>query len=723
MKERFTPPPIGLICELLRYHDGVAINNPKPKLGWMIDDPSPNTFQIASRIMVATSAELLLSDQPDMLDTKEKNVDDEWTSDSRSLHVEYNGHPLAPNSTYYWKVRIWNNRGERSYWSTIAVFHTGDFDPRGGQIVENVISEPVSPLKMIHKSKERLFVDFGSVGFGTLVLKLDLDEDKTIEVLLGEISDGVASVCENPGGARRFKKLTFTLKSGERSHRLVIPSDETNTKTIARNGNQSAILMPEHIGEVTPFRYCELIGDLGNIGKHQISRLTAHYPFDDSAAAFHCSSRVLNDIWELCKYSIKATSFLGIYVDGDRERIPYEADAYINQLCHYYCDREFAMARKSHEYLLTHPNYPTEWIMFSIMMAWKDYEYTGDLTFLLKHFDDLKAKALIPLERDDGLISTSSECQSPEILQSIHLNCHHKIDDIIDWPECERDSYDIRSVNTVTNAFHAHVLELLAKIADAIGERADAEELYEKFKKTKRAMNKLLMDSSRGVFVDGEGSTHISLHANMFPLAFGLVDDDKIPIVADFVESKGMACSVYGAQFLLEALYNTGNSKAALALMTSTGERGWARWIYDLDSTISLEAWDNSVKPNQDWNHAWGASPGNIIPRFLMGIRPLSAGFEKILIKPQPGSLEYAGITVPTIRGDISAVFRNSPGVNFYLEFALPANTSARIALPCAVRDSTKISLDGNAVTGLFENDCVIIDNIGPGRHRVNCAI
>jgi alpha-L-rhamnosidase len=44
---------------------------------------------------------------------------------------------------------------------------------------------------------------------------------------------------------------------------------------------------------------------------------------------------LLNRIWELCRYSIKATTFAGVYVDGDRERIPYEADAYLNQLSHY----------------------------------------------------------------------------------------------------------------------------------------------------------------------------------------------------------------------------------------------------------------------------------------------------------------------------------------------------------------------------------------------------
>jgi hypothetical protein len=32
-----------------------------------------------------------------------------------------------------------------------------------------------------------------------------------------------------------------------------------------------------------------------------------------------------------------------IYVDGDRERIPYEADAYINMLSHYAVDSEYSI--------------------------------------------------------------------------------------------------------------------------------------------------------------------------------------------------------------------------------------------------------------------------------------------------------------------------------------------------------------------------------------------
>ena len=69
---------------------------------------------------------------------------------------------------------------------------------------------------------------------------------------------------------------------------------------------------------------------------------------------------MLNQIWDLCKYSIKATSFTGVYVVGDRERIPYEADAYINQLSHYTTDRENNIAKNTIAYFMEFPTWPTE---------------------------------------------------------------------------------------------------------------------------------------------------------------------------------------------------------------------------------------------------------------------------------------------------------------------------------------------------------------------------
>ncbi len=117
-----------------------------------------------------------------------------------------------------------------------------------------------------------------------------------------------------------------------------------------------------------------------------------------------------------------------------------------------------------------------------------------------------------------------------------------------------------------------------------------------------------------------------------------------------------MACSVYGAQYLLEGLYEAGESDYAFGLITATHDRSWWNMIKS-GTTISMEAWDMKYKPNSDWNHAWGAAPANIIPRYMWGIRPGGPGWSKTIINPQLSNLKQSNISVPTIRGNIYAGF------------------------------------------------------------------
>jgi len=105
-------------------------------------------------------------------------------------------------------------------------------------------------------------------------------------------------------------------------------------------------------------------------------------------------------------------------------------------------------------------------------------------------------------------------------------------------------------------------------MAAAIGKTADAEQFALAAEKVGRSFNNRLLDKAKGIYVDGEGSNHSALHANMFPLAFGLVPREYVRSVADFVKSRGMVCSVYGSQYLLEALYEAGEGDFALKLMT-----------------------------------------------------------------------------------------------------------------------------------------------------------
>lgn len=684
------------------------ITRKQPFFGWVVNSDQNNTVQASYQILVASSLENIRKNTGDCWDSGKLNGD-------QSINVVYAGKELQPNSVYFWKVKTWDNHGSESSYSTVSQFKTAAKLVDYATAQYPLQKQDVYPATIKSISASETFIDFGKAAFGRLRLTLfGKSGSDTVTVHLGEAQkDG--RINRTPGGTIRYSVYKLALKKGWNTYEIAINPDKRNT-------GPNAILMPEYIGEVTPFRYCEIEGYREPINKNQVVQVTVFYPFDETESYFNSSDSVLNQVWNLCKYSIKATSFCGTYVDGDRERIPYEADAYINQLGHYGVAREYSMARHSEEYLINRPTWPTEWILQSVLMAWNDYLYTGNKESLQHFYTDLKAKALLPLADEFGLISTKTGKVTPEVLESIHFKGTLK--DIVDWPQTgilglgknepgETDGFVFQNVNTVVNAYHFQAVSQLVHIAKVLNQTADEQKFAALALKLKAAFNEKLLDKKRGVYFDGIGTDHASLHANMFPLTFGLVPEKSVSKVSRFVQSRGMACSVYGSQFLMDAIYDGNNADYGLELLSSTSERSWYNMIR-VGSTISLEAWDNKYKPNQDWNHAWGAAPANIIPRKLMGIEPLEPGFRKIRIKPQPASLEYAEIKCPTIRGDVLMSFRNQPQQSFSMNLTIPANTTADVYLPFWSK-SQKVMMNGNAVKYRLEGNFAVIENVGSG--------
>ncbi len=359
---------------------------------------------------------------------------------------------------------------------------------------------------------------------------------------------------------------------------------------------------------------------------------------------------------------------------------------------------------------MMHPTWPTEWIMHSVMMAYADYLYTGDQKSLEKFYNDLKNKSLISLEREDGLISTKTPLLNDTVLHAIHIQ--GPIRDIVDWPQIERDGNEMPDVNTVVNAFHYHALTLMARIAKALEKQDDELFFKNRAEKVKMAVNKIFFDQHKKQYRDGEGSDHTSLHANIFPLAFGLVPEAFVSEVAALIRSKGMRCSVYASQYLLESLYAAGEDKAALDLMRSTGDRSWWNMIR-AGSTITLEAWDIKFKPNLDWNHAWGAVPANMVTRGFWGIVPLSPGFEAVQIKPQTGGLTGSTIQTPTIRGAINCSFKTDNQTSFDLNVSVPSNMKTVVWVPLRDIVNPILKVNGQSVAARQQGKFFVVKTEG----------
>lgn len=679
--------PTGLMVEFIREPQNVLICDPRPEFSWIVPDVAGK--QTAYQILVSSSEELLA-----------RNIGDLWngikTASPKSTEVEYSGGTIPANSVCHWKVRIWDRRSRPSSWSAVQSFRTGTF--KGYCTSANrLVESEIRPKMITRTGDDSWFADFGKAAFGKLVLELKPEIKDTLVIHLGEKLSGKNHIDREPGGTIRYHRVVVPVEPGKTRYIAEIAPDERNT-------GPAAVHLPDSIGVVTPFRYCE-IENLAREPDRIFQKALWHY-FDDSSSAFISSDTILNRVWDISKYTIKATSFTGIYIDGDRERIPYEADAYINQLGHYYTDREFSMGRRTNEYFIGHPTWPTEWILQTVLMFYNDFMHTGNIESVAEYYRELQNKTLASLARPDGLISSSRV--NDEIMAGLGFsNVKERIRDIVDWPpaqkdtgwklatpEGERDGYDMKEINTVVNAFHYRNLVLMSELAGYLGNPVDSAIYASQALKVKKAINAKLFDTARGIYLDGESSDHSSLHANMMALAFDLVPHENLPSVIAFVKSRGMACSVYGAQFLLEGLYRAGESEYALDLLTATHDRSWWNMIRS-GSTMTMEAWDMKYKPNSDWNHAWGAAPANIIPGFLWGIRPAFPGYSKAVIRPQLSRLSYSQVSVPTIRGNIVAEFRKDKELNLFI-ITIPANMDCDFILDNTQKET--VALNGTRI-------------------------
>jgi len=123
---------VAIICFLSGYAQEVTnlrvetrtnpegIDKPHPSLSWMIEYSGHDIVQTAYQVLVASSLEKLSSDKADL-----------WNSgkvkSNQSVAVNYQGADLKSGKHYFWKVKVWTNKGEAS-WSSISKWGMGLLD-------------------------------------------------------------------------------------------------------------------------------------------------------------------------------------------------------------------------------------------------------------------------------------------------------------------------------------------------------------------------------------------------------------------------------------------------------------------------------------------------------------------------------------------------------------------------------------------------------------------
>jgi hypothetical protein len=90
----------------------------QPKLSWQLQSKQQNVLQTAYRILVADDEALL-----------KKNIGNVWDSkqlkSSTSIQAAYAGKALQSAKKYFWKVQVWDNKGNVSAWSHATFWQMG----------------------------------------------------------------------------------------------------------------------------------------------------------------------------------------------------------------------------------------------------------------------------------------------------------------------------------------------------------------------------------------------------------------------------------------------------------------------------------------------------------------------------------------------------------------------------------------------------------------------
>ena len=112
--------PAYLRCEALV--DPLGLQEPAPRLSWIVESGERNQHQTAYRVLVASSEDSLKKDVGDLWDTTQVKSDD-------TLNIEYHGKPLASYQACFWKVKVWDQDGRESGWSLSARWSMGLLKP------------------------------------------------------------------------------------------------------------------------------------------------------------------------------------------------------------------------------------------------------------------------------------------------------------------------------------------------------------------------------------------------------------------------------------------------------------------------------------------------------------------------------------------------------------------------------------------------------------------
>ncbi len=447
-------------------------------------------------------------------------------------------------------------------------------------------------------------------------------------------------------------------------------------------------------GRHTSFQVLKITGYAGKLGASDVRGMWA-YCDADVAGRFHCSSELLNHIYEMCERSARQNIQQAIIsVDANREQAPWLADSWNigNVLLYNHRDtmmidkvvRDFAAEQlpngfipacspghRIKDYLVPgeENRQIPEWDMYWPMLLWQQYLFSGDETLLRE--------------------------MSPHLTRCMEWikpfqNPATKLLNPPGWRISEYAGGNLPGggYNVATACQYYENLLIASKVFLILGQTNQSNDYSHQAEEVKAGINANLFN---GEYYLARTDTN-----GMFPLAsawalrFNIEPAaDKAKILAAIEKAGKPDIGGYGGDAFYSGLLNAGGGDFVA--------RDLARYRPMLEENKAC--WE-SFKLVRDYqpNHAWTSYPGYLFQKYILGIQPTSGGFATFDVRPETGGLTFAEGTVPTVKGLITTRWEKGADGQFTLSLHVPANTRATIYIPKLTKGKVTLTESGKVL-------------------------
>ena len=237
----------------------------------------------------------------------------------------------------------------------------------------------------------------------------------------------------------------------------------------------------------------------------------------------------------------------------------------------------------------------------------------------------------------------------------------------------------------VSDFYYYYDVDLLAKIADVLGNPADSATYSQLAVQIKDAFNHEFLNTRTGNYATG------SQTANTLPLFLEMVPKDQRGQVGGnlfydlvYAHDSHVTTGFIGVKYLFPVLTRRGLSDLAYDIATQTTFPSYGYMVANGATTL-WELWQKRAGPSMNsHNHPMFGSIGAWFYQALAGINvePEGVGYQRIRIAPQVvRDLTSVNGKIETVRGAVSSSWTHSPDT-ITLDVEIPVNSSAKIVIP-----------------------------------------